>query len=253
MGSIREKLVFTALLGLFIAGAVFLLWRESAQVNLKSGIRLFEADDPRALPLLKSGLRKNPNDYLLHYSVARTLHKGAFAEMSRGGGNKENLFEARRSVNNAMALRFDSYGHNLLAFNYELTGEQKKALAHYNIAFFFSQEVGELKQWEHLKPQQGQTAREYFKADVTGVSLIMVYNALTGYGSRRTGSAADAFLNDFFLSVSPIDWLRKDWGDGKIILKNRFEELATADKESVARRFDEAGFGFLSRFLLSTV
>ena len=37
------------------------------------------------------------------------------------------------------------------------------------------------------------------------------------------------------------------------MLKNRFEELNAADKDSVASRFKEAGFEFLSRFLLSTV
>jgi len=256
MGNIREKLVFSAVLALFITGAFFLLWRESAQLNLKSGMRLYEADDPSGLPVLKSGIRKNPNDHLLHYWLARTLHKAGFAEMSRDKSGKLRLFEARRSINNALALRFDSYGHNLLGFNYELSGQEKKALAHYNIAFFFSQEVGELKQWERLRLQQTETAKDYFKANVTGVSLIMVYNALTGYGerlaeSRQTVSLADAFLRDFFLSVSPADWLNKDWAQGKSILKKRFEELGTADKESVARRFDEAGFGFLSHFLRS--
>jgi len=258
MGNIREKLVFSAIVVLFITGAFFLLWRESAQVNLKSGMRLYEANDPSALPVLKSGIRKNPDDYLLHYGLARTLHKAGFAEMSREKDGKLRLFEARRSINNALALRFDGYGHNLLAFNYELSGEEKKALAHYNIAFFFSQEIGELKQWERLRPQQGETAKEYFKANVTGVSLIMVYNALTGYGSRRTGSpgagsTADNLLKAFFLSVSPADWLNKDWAEGKSILKEKFEELGDADKKSVARRFDETGFGFLSRFLLSSV
>lgn len=258
MGNIKEKLVFTALLALFIAGAFFLLWRESAHVNLKSGMRLYEANDPNGLSILKSGLRKNPNGHLLHYGLARTLHKAGFAEMSRDKSGKRSLFEARRSINNAMALRFDSYGHKLLAFNYVLSGEEKKALAHYNIAFFFSQNIGELKEWERLRPQQAETAREYFKADVTAVSLIMVYNALTGYGerrtdSRRTVSSADAFLRDFFLSVSPIEWLNKDWAEGKSTLKKRFAELETAGKESVARRFDEAGFGFLSRFLRSSV
>lgn len=253
MGNIREKLLFTAFLALFIVGAFFLLLRESAQVNLKSGMWLYEANDPRGLALLKSGLQKNPNDHLLHYTLARTLHKAGFAEMSREEDGKRSLFEARRSINNAMALRFDGYGYKLLAFNYELTGEEKKALAHYNISFFFSQNTGELKQWERLRPQQAETAREYFKAGQTGISLIMVCNALAGYGERRTDSSADAFLKDFFLSFSPADWLKKDWEQGRRILKNRFEELGTADKESVARRFEEAGFGFLSHFLLSSV
>ena len=207
MGNIREKLVFTAFCALFIGGAFFLLWRESAQVNLKSGMRLYEADDPSALSILKNGLRKNPNDHLLHYGVARTLHKTGFAEISRDKSGKRSLFEARRSINNALALRFDSYGYQLLAFNYELAGEEKKALAHYNIAFFFSQNIGELKQWERLRPQQSETAREYFKADVTAVSLIMVYNALTDYGTHSSESTARNFLKTFFLSVSPVEWL----------------------------------------------
>ena len=253
MGNIREKLVFTAFFALFIGGAFFLLWRESAQVNLKSGMRLYEANDAAALSVLENGVRKNPHDHLLHYGVARTLQKAGFAEISRDKSGKRRLFEARRSINNAMALRFDSYGHQLLAFNYELSGEEKKALEHYNISFFFSQNIGELKRWERLRPRQPETASEYFKADVTSVSLIMVYNALTGYGERRTGSLADAFLRDFFLSVSPVIWLNKDWAEGKSVLKKRFDELGTADKESVARRFEEAGFGFLSRFLFSSV
>lgn len=253
MGNIREKLVFTAFFALFIGGAIFLVWRESAQVNLKSGMRLLDANDPGAIPILESGLRKNRNDNLLHYTLARTLHKLAFAKMTREEDGKPRLFEARRSVNNALALRFDGYGQQMLAFNYELSGEDEKALTYYNISFFFSQEVKELKQWERLRPQQSETAKEYFKADMTGVSLIMVYNALTGYSPHSTPSPATVFLNSFFLSVSPVDWLNKDWAEAKGILKNRFDELGTADKEVVVRRFKEAGFGFLSRFLLSPV
>ena len=253
MGNIREKFVFTAVLALFIAGAFFLLWRESAQVNLKSATRLYEANDPSALSIFKSGLRKNYDDYLLHYGVARTLHKADFAEMSRDKSGKRNLLDARRSINNALALRFDGYGYNLLAFNYELSGEEKKALAHYNISFFFSQNIGELKRWERMRPRQAETAREYFKANATGVSLIMAFNALSGYGAHSSVSGASAFLRDFFLSVSPIVWLNKDWAQGKRILQNRFKELEDADKEIVARQFENAGFGFLSRFLLSSV
>ncbi|MFQ5431034.1 MAG: hypothetical protein ACE5EN_00845 [Nitrospinota bacterium] len=257
MRNIREKLVFSAILALFITGAFFLLWRESAQINLKSGMKLYEANDPSALTVLENGIRKNRYEYLLYYGVARTLQKAGFADMSRDSRKKERLFDARRSINNAMALRFDGYGQTLLAFNYELTGEEQKALAHYNIAYFFSQKIDELKQWERLRPRQADTAKEYFIADATGVSLIMAYNALTGYGprhtdSRRAGSTADNLLKAFFLSASPARWLTKDWPEGKGILKEKFEELDDADKESVARQFDEAGFGFLSHFLRSS-
>ncbi len=253
MGNIREKLVFSAVLALFVTGALLLLWKESAQVNLKSGMRLYEANDPSGLPVLENGIRKNPDDHLLYYGVAKTLQKAAFAEMGRDENGKRRLFNARRSIYNALALRFDGYGQTLLAFNYELTGEEQKALAHYNMAFFFSRESGELKRWERLRPLQAETAKEYFKAGAAGVSLIMVYNVLTGYGADSDDSAADNLLKAFFLSVSPADWLNRDWPEGKNILKDKFDELEDADKKSAARRFDEAGFGFLSRFLLSSV
>jgi hypothetical protein len=251
MGNFAEKLVFIAAIALFLSGAVFLIWRESAQVNLKSGMRLYEQNSPGALKVLQSGVRKNAHDYRLHYGIARTLHKTGFAAMRQDTDARGKLIEARRSINNALALRFDSFGHQLLAFNYELMGERKNALAHYNISFFFSREAGDLAQWEQLRPLQADSAREYFNAEMTGIALIMAYNALTGFEPRPAYSSAEAFLSDFFLSAPPTGWLLRDRGAMKRGLKELFNKRTGAERDGIAHLLEEAGFGFLSRFLRS--
>lgn len=253
MGNLTEKLVFFAAVALFITAAMFLVWRESAQVNLKSGMALYEQDGRGALEILRNGVRKDPHDYLLHYGVARTLHKAGFDAIRDKKDGKELIFEARRTIREAMALRFDSFGYQLLAFNNDLAGEAKKALAYHNISFFFSQNSAETSFWEKSRPLQAGTAGEYFAADKTGVSLIMAYNALVGYEVRPASSAAEQLLGDWFLSTQPSKWLAEAGDKGKRKLKELYNQRTDPQRQEIVRLFDSAGFSFLARFLGSQV
>jgi hypothetical protein len=253
MGNYKKSLALFGAAVFFIAGALFLAWRESAQVNLKSGIRLYELNSPHASEILRNGVNKDPYNYRLHYILAKSLHKTAFALLKEKRDAKKPLFEARRSLINALDLRFDSFDHLLLGFNYELTGQPYRALAHYNISFFFSQDAGEPDSWERLRPDQAGAAEEYFKAGVTGVALIMAYNALAGYEVRPAFSSAEVLLNDFFLAEPPDKWLSKEWEEGKRKLKELYKKRADTEREGIVSLLEEAGFVFLARFLDSPV
>ena len=249
MADLTEKLAFFAAVALFIVAAGFMVWRESAQVNLRSGMTLYEQDGRGALEILRNGVRKDPHDYLLRYGVARTLHKAGFDAIRDKGDGKDFLYEARLSIREALALRFDSFGYQLLAFNHDLSGEAKKALVYHNISFFFSQDAAETSFWEKSRPSQAATAGELFAADKTGLSLIMAYNALVGYKARPASSAAETLLSEYFLSTQPSKWLSEAGETGKSRLKELYNNRTDAQRQEIVRLFDSAGFSFLTRFL----
>jgi len=245
----KEKLLAGLLAVLFIVGVASAFKRESAQANLKIGIRLNEKNNPSAIALLQSGIRKNPDHYLLYVTLAESLQKKAFALLADGKSAKTMLLKARRSIEKALALRFDSHDYFLLGYNYELEGAPYAALAHYNVSFFFSQNEKELERWETLRTNQAKTAAEYFRVHSASIAMMMVYNHLVDFKERPPATPAEVFISNFFLSVPPDEWLSSNPEDDRRRLKELFHKLAPAQKDELERAFENAGFGFLARFL----
>ncbi|GMT41602.1 MAG: hypothetical protein IEMM0002_0013 [bacterium] len=226
--------------------------RQSAQANLKTGIVLNEKNSLAAIEVLQNGIKKNPDHYLLYLNLAKSLQKKAFAELAEGKDAKMTLLEARRNLKRALALRFDGAAHQLLGYNYELEGKINSALAHYNISFFFSQNESGLERWEGLRERQSKAAEKFFRFNSTGIALIMVYNAVSGYKREPARTPAEVFIKKFFLSTPPDEWLSIEPEKGNRNLKKLFLTLKEGERKNLNRAFENAGFGFLARFLDSS-
>lgn len=263
MDNFGEKLLAVLLTAVLIVSVANAFRRESAQANLKAGIWLNARNEPAAIEVLKNGIRKNRGYYYLYVTLAESLQKKASFLIANGGNAKMTLLQARHNLQKALALRFDSFDHLLLgdnykmegapytalAYNYELEGASYAALAHYNISFFFSQDVKELERWGALRKNQAKAAAEYFRFNSVPIALLMIYNHLVDFKVRPPDSPAEVFISSFFLSIQPDEWLSSNPKEDRLRLKENFSKLAPAQKDELERAFRSAGFGFLARFL----
>ncbi len=246
--------VFAVSVALFIAGAALLLWKETSQVNLKSGKELLEKDSPASVKILRDGGRKNPHNYQIRYNLAMALQKKAFAQLKSGADAKPTLLEARRNLEGALELRVDSLDYLLLAENFQYEGRFSRALAYYNVSFFLSHDKKELGRWKDLRVDQAGVARQYFINGEIGISLIMAYNAVTDFRLpphiSKTKSEAEVFLSEYFLSISPKEWIGAG-DETKPAFKELFNKRETRNKEKIVRSLKERGLAYLAEFLTS--
>jgi len=240
------KIVFALALLVF---ASFAAWRESAQANLKTGIALYVSSNPAAEDVLRTGVDKNGGDYLLRYYAALSLQKNSFAMIAKGMRPDGKLIEAREHLNAALDIRFDTADHQALGRNFALEGRMGDALAHYNIAFFFSQNTADLAQMPDIRQYQTETARDYFERGSLGVPLIMAFNTVTGFSPSFAGSPTSRFLESFFSLVPPDGWISATVERRGEALKEMYRRQSPGEKELIAAGLNSAGFVFLSAYM----
>ncbi|MEE8483655.1 MAG: hypothetical protein V3S46_03575 [Nitrospinota bacterium] len=267
LGALAGRSVFAVSVALFIAGAALLFWKETSQINLKSGKELLEKGSPAssaAIEILSDGGRKNPHNYQIRYNLAMALQKKAFTQLQSGADARPTLLEARINLESALELRVDSLDYLLLAENFQYEGRFSRALAYYNLSFFLSHDKKELRRWKYLRVDQARVAREYFIGGEIGISLIMAYNAVTDFrvllhesktnktktDRSKIKSEAEVFLSEYFLSTSPKDWTGAGNGT-KPALKELFNKRETRDKEKIVQSLKGRGLAYLAEFLIS--
>ncbi len=255
LGALAGRSVFAVSVALFIAGAALLFWKETSQINLKSGKELLEKGSPAssaAIEILSDGGRKNPHNYQIRYNLAMALQKKAFTQLQSGADARPTLLEARRNLESALELRVDSLDYLLLAENFRYEGRFSRSLAYYNLSFFLSHDKKELRRWKYLRVDQARVAREYFIGGEIGISLIMAYNAVTDFRAlqQKTKTEAEVFLSEYFLSTSPKEWTGAGNGT-KPALKELFNKRETRDKEKIVQSLKGRGLAYLAEFLIS--
>lgn len=240
-------------MAVFLAGSIWLFWRETAQVNLKSGIGLYLVDNHAAIEILKGGIRKNPNDYLLRHYLGKAIQKKAFFGGQPVLETSILLVEARKQLNEALWLRFDSFDHLALASVYEMEGDIKSALAHYNLSFFFSQDRSELSRWRNYRAKQAETAEYHFSGGRVGVALVMAYNRLSGYRPFWEPNLAGRLISEYFLSISPAEWFKEEKPaeveKRKNEVKNLFAGKSDTEQKAILGRLASANLMFIRNFL----
>ncbi len=240
-------------LALFLFGAGYLFWMESAQIHLRLGIKLNKESHPAAVRILRGGIAKDSSNYMLHHYLAKALYAEAFREQAQGVKSSIMLIEAKKELYDAHTLRFDSFNYLLRASIYEAEGDLDRYLTDLNLSFFFSQNPKELKRLLRLKGRQTALSEKLLKGGSVTAALIVAFNHISRYKPFWNPDTAGTLLKDFFLSIPPALWLEeagpKEPQKRKELLRDIFKNLDANEKKDVLKIFSSAGFGFLSEFL----